>query len=128
MREPEKKVHFIRKILWALLAAPAAAIFVALAVANRHNVVLKLDPIRPDNPAILVNLPLYAYISAALVAGMLIGGALTWFGQGKFRRRLRAREHDAYRWHTEAASLKREMKATAAADRGLPAPAGASSG
>ena len=36
---------FVRKILWALLAAPGAAILVALAVANRHNVVLKLDPV-----------------------------------------------------------------------------------
>ena len=116
---------FIRKILWALLAAPGAAILVALAVANRHNVVLKLDPVRPDNPAILVNLPLYAYIFVALITGMLIGGAVVWFGQGKFRRRLRERTREAYDLHSETASLKREMRAAAAADRGLPAPAGA---
>ena len=113
---------FIRKIMWALLAAPGAAILVALAVANRHNVVMKLDPVRPENPAILVNLPLYAYIFGALVIGMLVGGALTWLGQGKFRRRLRERTQEAYRLHSETSSLKREMKATAAADRGLPAP------
>ena len=60
---------FIRKIMWALLAAPGAAILVALAVANRHNVVLKLDPLRPDNPAIVVNLPLYASIYEELHPG-----------------------------------------------------------
>ena len=120
-------MQFIRKILWALLAAPAAAILVALAVANRHNVALKLDPLRPDNPAILINLPLYAYIFAALVVGMLIGGALVWMGQGKFRRRLRERTHEAYRWHNEAVTLKRQAtQTTAPGARGLPAPATAS--
>lgn len=116
---------FFRRIMWALLAAPGAAILIALAVANRHDVSFKLDPLRPDNPAISVSLPLYAYIFAALIVGMLIGGALTWLGQGKFRRKLRERTHDAYRWHSEAANLKREIKATQAADRGLPVPIGA---
>jgi uncharacterized integral membrane protein len=119
-------VLFFRKILWALLAAPGAAILVALAVANRHSVVLKLDPVRPDNPAILVNLPFYAYIFAALILGMLIGGALVWLGQGKFRRRLRVRTHEAYRWHSEATRLNREKSETVAANRGLPVPIGAS--
>ena len=116
---------FIRKILWALLAAPGAAILVALAVANRHSVALKLDPMRPDNPAIQVNLPFYAYIFAALIIGMLVGGALTWFGQGKFRRRLRERTHEAYRWHSEATRLNREVKATVSSGAGLPATIGA---
>lgn len=115
---------FIRKMMWALLAAPGAAILVGLAVANRHTVVLKLDPIRPDNPAVFINLPLYAYIFAALVVGMLIGGALTWLGQGKFRRRLRAREHEAHRWRAETATSKREATKMSA-DRGLPSPANA---
>ena len=116
---------FLRKIMWALLAAPGAAVLAALAVANRHPVTLKLDPMRPDNPAISINLPLFGYIFTALIAGMLIGGAITWFGQGKFRRRLRERTRDAYRWHNEATTLKREMKATVSADRGLPAPSSA---
>ena len=116
---------FVRKIMWALLAAPGAALLVALAVANRHPVTLKLDPMRPDNPAISLNMPLFGYIFAALIIGMLIGGAITWFGQGKFRRRLRERTRDAYRWHSEATNLKREMKATVSAERGLPAPTAA---
>ena len=116
---------FLRKMLWALLAAPAAALLVALAVANRHSVVLKLDPVRPDNPAVVVNLPFYGYLFAALVLGMLIGGALTWFGQGKFRRRLRQRTQEAYRWEGEANRLDREMKAAAPSpERGLPVPVG----
>jgi uncharacterized integral membrane protein len=115
-------VLFIRKVLWALLALPGAVALVGLAVANRHSVALKLDPIRPDNPAISINLPFYAYIFAALVTGMLIGGAITWFGQGKFRRRLRQRSREAHDLQTETASLRREMKTVAAADRGLPVP------
>ena len=65
------------------------------------------------------------YIFAALIIGMLVGGALTWFGQGKFRRRLRERTHEAYRWHSEATRLNREVKATASSGAGLPATIGA---
>ena len=118
-------MNFVRKILWALLAAPGAAILVALAVANRHPVTLKLDPLRPDNPVIAVHLPFYAYIFGTLVIGMLVGGALVWIGQGKFRRRLRERTHEAYKWHSEATSLKRQAQAAQSPSRGLPSPAGA---
>lgn len=118
-------MQFVRKMMWALLAAPGAAVLVALAVANRHTVMLKLDPLRPDNPAISINLPFFAFVFGALIIGMIVGGTVTWFGQGKFRRRLRERTRDAYRWHSEAASLKREMQAGGSNGRGLPAPVGA---
>ena len=121
---------FVRKIMWGLLAAPGAAILVALAVANRHKVILKLDPMRPDNPEIAINLPLYAYIFTALIVGMLIGGGLTWLSQGRFRIQLRHRKREVHHWQTEADRLDREMKATRApergpSERGLPAPVGA---
>ena len=56
---------------------------------------------------------------------MLIGGAITWFGQGKFRRRLRERTRDAYRWHSEAHHAQARDEGDRFADRGLPAPSGA---
>ena len=117
---------FLRKIMWALLAAPGAAILVALAVANRHKVVLKLDPLRPENLDFAINLPLYAYVFGALIVGMLVGGALTWLGQGRFRSQLRHRKREVHHWQTEAGRLDREIKATqVSGDRGLPAPVGA---
>lgn len=115
-------MHVVRKILWLLLAFPAAAILIALAVANRHPAVLKLDPFKPDNPVISLNLPLFAYIFAALFAGMALGAFATWLGQGKWRKRLRERTQEAHRWHSEAHSLKRQMKAAEGSARGLPAP------
>jgi hypothetical protein len=39
-------VQVLRKMLWLLLAAPAAALLIALAVANRHPVPLVLDPFK----------------------------------------------------------------------------------
>ena len=42
----------LRRIVWLLVAFPAAAILVTLAVANRHAVRLVLDPFRPDTPVL----------------------------------------------------------------------------
>ena len=115
-------MHVIRKILWLLIAFPAAALLIALAVANRHPVALKLDPFKPDNPLIQMTLPLYGYVFGALFAGMALGGVAVWLGQAKWRRKLRERTQEAHRWHSEAHTLKRQMQASEVIARGLPAP------
>lgn len=111
----------IKRILWTLIAFPIGALLVTLAVANRQNVVLTLDPFNPSDPAIAINLPLYAYILAALIAGVLLGGAATWISQGQWRRAARTRGHEARRWHAEADRLARERTETAEPARRLAA-------
>lgn len=101
----------LRRIVWTLVAFPIGALLVTLAVANRHSVMMTLDPFNPQDPAIALNMPLYAYILLALILGVMLGGAATWIAQGQWRRAARTRGHEAKRWHDEADRLQRERDA-----------------
>lgn len=120
-------MSFIKRLIWLLAAIPLGAAFIAIAVANRQKVLLRLDPFRPDNPLIGLNLPLYAYIFGALFAGIIIGGIAVWLGQGKWRKRVRQRTHEAHKWYREAARLEREARTSESDSNGrgsnLPVPA-----
>lgn len=100
----------MRRVLWLFVAFPAAAILVTLAVANRHNVRLVLDPFRPESPVLSLELPFYAYLFVVLLLGVLLGGVATWLTQGKWRRTARSRALDAARWRAEASRLSREQE------------------
>lgn len=104
----------LRKIVSTLVAFPIGALLVTLAVSNRQRVMFTLDPFHPEDPALSLNLPLYAYILAALIAGVILGGAATWFTQSQWRRAARARGHEAKRWHAEADRLTLERDAQTA--------------
>ena len=105
----------LKRIVWLLIAFPAGLLLVTLAVVNRHEVRLVLDPFRPENPVISLALPFYAYLFFALLVGVLLGGAAMWFSQGRWRRSARHHSRSAARWHAEADRLTRERDAAAAA-------------
>jgi len=109
--------NVLRRIVWLLVAFPAAAILVTLAVANRHAVRLVLDPFRPEAPVLWIDLPFYAYLLIALVLGVALGGAATWMTQSRWRRTARRRAQEALRWQAEADRLARERDHTLAAQR-----------
>jgi uncharacterized integral membrane protein len=98
----------LRRILWFPIALVSAALLVTLAVANREPVRLVLDPFKPDAPVIFMTLPLYAYLLGALIAGVMMGGAAVWLGQGRWRKTARVKTQDAMRWQAEADRLVRE--------------------
>jgi uncharacterized integral membrane protein len=108
----------LKRIAWILIAFPAAVLLITLAIANRHPVQLVLDPFRPDAPALSLMLPFYAYLFAALVAGVMLGGLATWVTQRRWRRSARIRAGEAKRWHAEADRLARERDADVAAAAG----------
>ena len=81
-------------------------VFILFSVANRKITTLSLDPLNPDAPALSLDLPLFVFVFAALLLGMLLGGFLVWMSQGKHRRALRQKSH-------EAEKLKQETKDTA---------------
>ena len=115
----------LRRIVWLLVAFPAAAILVTLAVANRHAVRLVLDPFRPEEPVLWIDLPFYAYLLIALVIGVALGGTATWMTQSRWRRTARRRAQEALRWQAEADRLARERdQAAVAARQGSGAPTG----
>jgi uncharacterized integral membrane protein len=114
----------LKRILTILIAFPAAAVLVTLAIANRHAVTLALDPFNPEAPVVSLSLPFYAYIFAALIIGVMLGGFATWTSQGRYRRQARTQVAEARRWQAEADRLARERDAQVAQrGRELPAPA-----
>jgi hypothetical protein len=103
----------LKRVLSLLIAFPLGAILVAIAVANRRPVALILDPFRPENPALSVELPFYIYLIGALVVGVILGGVATWLGQSRWRQTARAQGQRAARWQAEADRLAREREAAA---------------
>ena len=104
----------LRRILWLLIAFPAAALLITLAVANRHPVRLVLDPFRPESPVLSLVLPFYGFLFGALLIGVLLGGTATWLSQSRWRRTARVRGGEAKRWQAEADRLMRERDADVA--------------
>ena len=76
----------IRRILKLIIMIPAAAVLVALAVANRHPVTVSFDPFDPFDSDLAVAAPLYLVGFAVLIAGVVLGGVAAWLKQGKWRR------------------------------------------
>lgn len=107
----------LRRIVLLLVAFPAAALLITLAIANRHAVRLVLDPFRPEAPVISLVLPFYAYLFGTLFLGVLLGGAAVWMGQGRWRRTARNRAQEAMRWQAEADRLSRERDMTVSTQR-----------
>ncbi|MEO0730586.1 MAG: LapA family protein [Pseudomonadota bacterium] len=107
----------LTRILTTLIAAAAAIILVVLALANRHDARLVLDPFNRDQPALEVTMPFFLFMMAALILGVAVGGLSTWFSQGKWRKTARTRTQEAMRWRGEAERLTRERDDHVAAAR-----------
>ena len=99
----------LRRIISFAVAVPAALLLLTLAVINRHGVRLVLDPFRPDDPVLSLVLPFYVYLF-----GVLIGGAIVWRAQARWRRAARRRAGEVQRWRAEAERLNRGRQHEAA--------------
>lgn len=105
----------LRRIVWLLIAFPAGLLLVTLAVVNRHEVRLVLDPFRPEAPVVSLAMPFYAYLFVALLIGVLVGGTAMWLSQARWRKHARQQGRATTRWHAEADRLTRERDAAVAA-------------
>jgi uncharacterized integral membrane protein len=54
---------------------PVAVIAAILAVANRQQVMFRLDPFAADNSAVVFVMPLFLLVFISFVIGVLVGGA-----------------------------------------------------
>ena len=84
----------LNRFVTVAIFIPLAIILVALAVANRAPVAFTLDPFNPGNPGLTTTLPLFVYLFAALLVGLVIGSIATWLRQGRYRKSARKREAD----------------------------------
>jgi uncharacterized integral membrane protein len=83
------------RLLTLLIALPVAVVLIVLSVANRGAVSVTLDPFNPGNPALTYTAPLFLWVLGALLAGIIIGGLLIWFTQGRHRKLARKRKAEA---------------------------------
>lgn len=74
------------KLLTRIVLPPLALVTVFLAVANRHRVLFSFDPFDTEQPALALEVPLFAIVLAAVFIGMMIGGAAVWARQSRRRK------------------------------------------
>lgn len=112
-------MNLIWRLAKLVIMAIAAVFFVTLAVANRHDVTLVLDPFKPEAPVLSLTAPFFVYMFGALFFGLILGGMASWLSQGKWRKTARQRTREAYQWKQEADRLTTERDVTVRP--GLPA-------
>lgn len=83
------------RVMLIVVLVPLAIVLIALAVANRAPTAFTLDPFNPGNPALTVQAPLFVLLFLALGLGVIIGGVVTWFRQGRYRKIARQRGIEA---------------------------------
>lgn len=83
------------RVMLIVVLVPLAIVLIALAVANRAPTAFTLDPFNPGNPALTVQAPLFVLLFLALGLGLILGGAITWFKQGRYRKIARQRSLEA---------------------------------
>lgn len=103
-----------KKIINLLVLVPLAIILVVLCVANRQAVTLALNPFKPDDALMSFSAPFFVFIFLSLILGVLLGSLVTWFSQGKYRKRARTEAKEAVRWHNEADRQKAAANAVVA--------------
>lgn len=105
-----------------LIAIPLGILLVVLAVANRQDITVTLDPFRPEDPAYAITQPLYILLFVPLFAGLILGGIAAWMRQGRWRREAREQRYEAARYRAEAerhrkAAEDAKAKSRAAAEK-----------
>ncbi|CAN7148664.1 lipopolysaccharide assembly protein LapA domain-containing protein [Rhizobium rhizogenes] len=91
-----------KKITNLLILLPLGIILIVFCVANRQAATLALNPFRPEDQVLSLHAPLFVLLFVALILGMVVGAAVTWVNQGKYRKRARNQSREAVRWQAEA--------------------------
>jgi uncharacterized integral membrane protein len=100
------------KILSWILLPPIGLVVIAFAIANRHDVVISLDPLPLE-----FSLPLYAVVFAGIFVGLLAGGIAAWMRGARWRQEARRQRRRASRLEGEVAARTTEAESAAASDR-----------
>lgn len=110
----------LRRIVNIVVFVPLGVVLILLSVANRQDVTLALNPFNTADTVLSVSAPFFVFLFLAVIVGLVLGAAITWFAQGKYRRRARNEADEALKWHREAE--KQRSEAERLAQNSLPAP------
>jgi uncharacterized integral membrane protein len=110
----------IRRIVTVVILVPVVILFLGFAIANRQTVRLSFDPFDANSPDYSASLPLFVLVIVLLIAGVLVGGAAAWIGQGKWRRAARSLDVENRELHAELLETRRQMDARSRA--AIPSP------
>lgn len=102
----------MRKIIFWLFWLPIGILAVIVAVGNRTPVTLALDPTQKQLLPTF-DLPLYMFLFAFFIAGMLLGGFLVWLKQSAWRKRARDFERENKQMTRDIQRVKLERTALA---------------
>ena len=91
----------IMRFVKLIIFVPIAIVLIVLSVANRHPVTVALNPFRPEDNVIALTLPMFILL-LVLMIGVVLGSMVTWFSQGRHRKRAREEAHEARKWRDEA--------------------------
>ena len=95
------------RVIKAIILIPLALAIVVLAVANRQDVVLVLDPFGLYEPFTHLVLPLYVLLFIVAALGVLAGGLGAWWSQRAARERARFFEREAMVLREDLDQLRR---------------------
>ncbi len=96
----------MKQLLKLLFLVPLALAVVAVAVANRHPVVIYLDPFAGPAPeGTQITVQLFVVLGVAIIIGVIFGGVATYLEQGRHRRAARRARREANSLRAEIARL-----------------------
>jgi len=90
----------MRRVIFLIPLIALATVMVILSVANRGSVTFSFDPFGGN--ALSFVAPLFVFLFAALLLGIVIGGVAAWLRQGRWR-------HAARVARAEVSRLKGEL-------------------
>lgn len=98
---------------WAswLIVLPILAVAVTFALNNKLPLSLNLWPF-----GLVVEAPVYLGLFGAMIVGVVLGGCVTWMGQGRVRSSLR---DQAYEGEVARRALKAELEKVSALEKDL---------
>lgn len=79
----------MKRFLSWVIGLPVALLLIFFALANRHFVVVSLDPLSREDPWASVSLPLWLVVFFAILCGLIAGWIGAWFNQRRWRRAAR---------------------------------------
>ena len=110
------------RIFTTLFLIVLAPILVAFFFANREDVVISFDPTSLSDPAISLELPLWAGLSGSLMVGFVLGAIGMWISNTRLRRRADERKRKVAELEREVQLANERPVETAPVDVQLAAP------